>query len=155
MYLTTLSSIYKITNLINGKHYIGFTTDPDERWYNHQKCSALDKKNTHLYNAIKKYGIENFVFEIIYQSLDQDHTHKIMETFFIKEYDSFDNGYNMTMGGDGSLGRKDSPETKLKKSLSKLGKKRPPLTQEQKDKISAAKKNKPWSEARLKIGYKK
>jgi len=155
MYLTTIFSVYKITNLVNGKHYVGFTTNPDDRWYNHQRCSDLDKKNTHLYNAMRKYGVKNFKFEILYQSMDYEHTHKTMETYFIKEYDSFNNGYNMTLGGEGSYGREDSPETTVKRSIAKLGKKRPPMTQEQKDKISASKKNKPWTEARLKVGYKR
>jgi group I intron endonuclease len=151
MYLHQIYSIYKITNLISNKVYIGFAVDPDKRWYTHQKNSIYNKRNTHLYNAIQKYGIDNFRFDVIYQSIDYLHTHKTMETYFITEYRSYIgfldcNGYNMTLGSEGSLGRIDSPETTKKRSLSKLGKKRPPMSYEQKMKISKANTGKKWSD---------
>lgn len=148
-------SIYKITNLINSKCYIGFTTHSEDRWYNHKAYANYDRKNTHLYNAMKHYGVDNFSFEVIYESTDEPHTHNVMENYFINEYDSFNKGYNMTLGGEGCVGRIESEHTRLKKSLAKLGKKRPPLTEEQKSKISASKKGKPWTQARLDIGYKR
>jgi len=154
-------SIYKITNTVNNKIYIGFSSrNPMDRWYNHQRCAINSKKNTHLYNAMRKYGLNNFQFDIIYQSNDCTHTHKIMENYFIVEYRTYVgfpdcNGYNMTLGGEGAVGRVDTPETTTKRSTAKIGKKRASMTLEQKAKISASKKNKPWSPARLAIGYKK
>lgn len=59
-----------------------------------------------FHKAMKKYGIENFDWEILYQSMERDHTLKTMEPYFIQEQNSFiPNGYNMTRGGDGVFGR--------------------------------------------------
>lgn len=68
-----------------------------------------------------KYGIENFEFEIIYQSKDIEHALKIMEPYFIKLFDTYNNGYNRTLGGDGTLGRIVSQETKEKLRILKTG----------------------------------
>ena len=58
--------IYKITNLVNGKIYIGQTVqkNPMMRWYGHTAC-ARKGKHSHLYNSMRKYGIENFVWQLI------------------------------------------------------------------------------------------
>jgi group I intron endonuclease len=96
-------SIYKITNTINEKIYIGFTNNFERRIVEHTRNSR--KLNSHLYYAIKKYGIDKFTFEIIYQSLEGDYLKNAMETYFINLYDSYHSGYNMTIGGDGTLGR--------------------------------------------------
>lgn len=104
----TIYSIYKITNLINNKIYIGFSKNPAYRYKTHLK--NMKNKNGKCYNyilycAFRKYSPENFLLEIIYQSKDKEHTLKIMEPYFIKEYNSFGkNGYNMTSGGEGRSG---------------------------------------------------
>ena len=82
----TIYSIYIITNNINGKKYTGYSSDPYIRWANHQSLSRNNKNTKILYKAIRKYGIENFIFEVIYQSLDGRHNRKIMESFFIGLY---------------------------------------------------------------------
>ena len=117
-------TIYKSVNIKNGKVYIGF----DSRW----PCRVTIHKSSYIkqdykfYRAIRKYGWYAFAWSPIYQSQDKDHTLKIMENFFIKEYDSFNNGYNSTLGGDGCLGIKMSEENKLKMSLKHKGKKLSP-----------------------------
>lgn len=64
---------------------------------------AYKKENTALYRSIRKYGWENFLIEIIYQT--KIHHHCLdMECYFIAEYNSYNKGYNMTLGGEGSLG---------------------------------------------------
>jgi group I intron endonuclease len=103
-------SIYKVTNNINQKNYIGFTDNFENRIKRH--IINIKYRNHHFYNALKKYGVENFSFEIIYQSLDEIHCLKVMEPYFIKLYDSFNNGYNMTIGGEGCFGYKHTKETK-------------------------------------------
>lgn len=91
-------SIYKATNKINGKIYIGYTNNFPRRQKNHKNYSI--KTNSHFYNGIKKHGWDNFEWEIIYQSKDQAHTLNEMESYFISIYDSFHNGYNSTTGGE-------------------------------------------------------
>jgi len=94
-------SIYKATNICNGKVYIGYTKHGLARSIGHIYAK---KTNNPFHNAIRKYGKENFSWEIIYQSKDQEHTLNAMEPYFIKEYNSFidfenSNGYNATLGG--------------------------------------------------------
>lgn len=110
-------SIYKCVNKINGKVYIGFDSNWPNRKITHLR-KASSKKSTHfrLHNSIIKYGRDNFEWCVIYQSKDRDHTLKIMEPFFISEYDSFKNGYNQTLGGEGSFGKLQSQKTKEKQS---------------------------------------
>ena len=114
----SIYSIYKVVNKINGKTYIGFDSNWPSRMLSHYYNSRSKNKKTHLYASIKKYGWENFHFELIYQSQDREHTLKIMEPFFIEEYKSFNDGYNKTFGGEGTFGKKQS--TKNKQNQSKL-----------------------------------
>ena len=89
--------IYKITNKVNGKSYIGQTRYTIEfRWKQHQH----KKDNTYFHNAIKKYGIENFSIEILEECNINDLNSR--EIFYIAKYDTFNNGYNLTIGGDGN-----------------------------------------------------
>lgn len=89
--------IYKITNKVNGKSYIGQTRYTLEfRWRQH-----LHKRdNTYFHNAIKKYGPDNFQLEILeecpFSSLNE------REMFYIAKYNTFKDGYNLTIGGDGN-----------------------------------------------------
>jgi group I intron endonuclease len=123
-------SIYKATNINNGKVYIGFTSNLANRKFRHKHYALQKQVINHFYTAIRKHGWENFKWEIIYQSKDRFHCLNIMEKYFIEEYRSFigfsDNcGYNMTMGGDGCVGN-NKPKTKEhaeKISKSMLGKK--------------------------------
>lgn len=93
--------IYKITNNINGKVYIGQTvTTLNKRWREHCCQARQGDKSYYLYNAMRKYGIENFSIEKIEDCANSDLN--IREKYWIKYYDSFgSNGYNLTIGGDG------------------------------------------------------
>lgn len=90
-----MCGIYKITNNINGKVYIGQSIDINRRWRSHKK----DYKNidTKFYRAIRKYGLNNFSFEVIEQSsidkLDE------RESYWIRFYNSIEDGYNTIPGG--------------------------------------------------------
>jgi group I intron endonuclease len=107
-------TIYKATNLINNKVYIGFDSKFPSRVYSH-KCYS--KTSDHkFYRAIRKHGFVNFKWEIIFQSLERDYTLKIMEPYFIKENNSFKCGYNSTIGGEGTFGRIMTNEQKEKHS---------------------------------------
>lgn len=113
-----ISSIYQITNKINQKSYIGFTCrkNPHIRFKRHYYDSCNNKAvgyNCLLYKAIRKYGIDNFTFEIIYQSYDKEYTLRVMEEYLIKQHNTFmPNGYNMTLGGEGCTGYKHTKEYK-------------------------------------------
>lgn len=122
------ASIYKITNKVNNKSYIGFTTNPKKRWYKHIWSSTHDSC-LYIHNTIRKYGIKNFTFEVIYQSWDVDHCLNVMEPYFIKLYRSYwktGNGYNLTLGGEGVLGHTVSEKLKLEISKRNTGRKYTP-----------------------------
>lgn len=107
-------TIYRATNILTNKVYIGFTRfDVIGRSHAHLKNSKIIK--TKFYNAIRKYGWNSFIWEAIYQSKDYDHTLNVMENYFIVEHDSFKNGYNSTLGGNGICGWKGNQEHKNKK----------------------------------------
>lgn len=101
-------SIYKATNTLNSKIYIGFTSDFNKRVKKHKAKYKNEKDlcyNTKFYRALRKYGFRFFTWEIIYQSKDYEYTINKMENFFIEEYNSFTSGYNMTLGGEGCYGK--------------------------------------------------
>jgi group I intron endonuclease len=97
-------SVYRITNKINNKVYIGYTSLPvEKRFSNHWKDANNNSKSI-LHKSMLKHGIDSFVIECLYQSKDKTHIKSEMENYFILEYNSFfkyENGYNMTLGGDG------------------------------------------------------
>lgn len=91
-------SIYKITNLINGKVYIGQTKDIKRRINEHQKQYASSRVSK-IRNAINKYGIQNFKIEILEKDIEN---YNEREMYWISYYNSTDNscGYNITIGGE-------------------------------------------------------
>ena len=139
-------SIYKATNVITGKHYIGFTSRPlEERKRQHINSSKRIKSK--FYASANKHGWDNFEWSIIYQSKEnvrplKSHILAEMEPYFIVEYDSYYNGYNSTKGGEGNSVDNMATETRQKISKSRIG--RPSNatghkhTPEQKEKIRTA-----------------
>lgn len=131
-------SIYKVTNAVNSKVYIGYTErSVSTRWKEHQYAAS---KNSHnfIHQAIRKHGIENFICEIIYQSKDKDHTLTIMEPYFICEYNSDGSGgYNLLSGGQPPpmSGKTHTSEAKAKMSFAKAGRS---LSKEHRIKIGIA-----------------
>lgn len=104
-------SIYKATNQINGKSYIGFASYWPQRKTSHKHLSKKYQGNNNLfYSSIRKYGWDNFEWKVLYQSLNKEHCKNEMESYFIKEYDTYNNGYNMTTGGEGTFGWAHPPE---------------------------------------------
>jgi group I intron endonuclease len=110
----SIYSIYLITNLTNNKKYIGYTSNKQgHRFKDH--CSTKNPKyqdRSAISLAIEKYGKENFLCEVIFQSKDYEYCRHI-ETDFIIQYNSLTDtqngwGYNIDKGGKG---HKRSPET--------------------------------------------
>lgn len=92
--------IYKITNKVNGKVYIGQTRHTVEyRWRQHLKNFNIEHRQQPLYCAFAKYGLENFevttLEEVDVTKLDE------REIYWIAKHDSFNKGYNATIGGQG------------------------------------------------------
>lgn len=147
-------SIYKATNKVNNKVYIGFAVNFSRRLASHKKLCG--KRKTKFYDAINSYGWDKFDWEIIYQSKDGQHCLNVMERFFIIEYNSINEGYNMTEGGGGTLGimsgfkgKKHDTETKQILSSLRTGTKH---TNETKQKISESTKGrKVTQETKLKM----
>ena len=103
--------VYKITNLVNGKIYIGQTTQTFNKRYRgagvgiervkgHYEMKG-NVKNQHLYNAIIKYGVDSFKVEILEHCISEKNLNET-ELKYIKIYDSTDDekGYNIETGGD-------------------------------------------------------
>lgn len=95
-------SIYRATNIKTNKSYIGFDSHWPKRKLEHKSAANRDTSSNKFYNAIRKYGWDSFVWEIIYQSTEYEHCLNIMEPFFIKIYNTMHQGYNSTTGGEGS-----------------------------------------------------
>lgn len=136
--------IYKITNKLNGKCYIGQTVNFIKRWERH--CSNRDK--TPVSMAIAKYGIENFSYHIEGEYTNEQ-TLNDAEDYFIEFYNCLaPNGYNRVTGQQKS--RIWSEESLRKASESKRGNKNPrfgkTLSLETRKAISKANKGKPMSE---------
>lgn len=96
--------IYKIQNLIDGNVYIGQSVNIEKRWK--QEKQRAFRETTSEYNyplskAFRKYGLENFSFEVI-EECEREELNK-KEIYWISFYDSFKNGYNQTLGGDTTI----------------------------------------------------
>lgn len=140
-----MGSIYMITNKLNNKKYIGQTKrEVSERLKEHLEIAYHTKCNLHLYNAMRKYGIENFEVTILKTNLPENKLDE-WEIYYIGKYDTLENGYNNTAGGGGIRGYHHTQETKNK--ISKSVRENPErYTKERAQKISYALKGKKFTE---------
>ena len=100
-----MNYIYCITNIINNKRYVGKTTQTlEERFKEHCRDSFRERCNKRpLYDAMNKYGIENFIIEELEQVEDETKLDE-REIYWIQELQTYgSNGYNATKGGDGKI----------------------------------------------------
>ena len=164
--------VYKITNTVNGKSYIGISVNEPEK--HRIKDHLAGRGNRIIANAVKKYGKDAFTYEILEANVF-DELLPNLEVAYIDKFNSVaPHGYNLTSGGEKNkipsketlrklsalnsgkknpnFGKQHSVSTRLKISNAQRGKKRKPLTAEHRQKISDSNKGKTMSaEARLKI----
>ena len=100
--------IYKHTNKTNGKSYIGQTSNIKSRWR-----ESSYKNNRKFYNALKKYGWDNFTHEIL-EVCDENNVDE-RERYYIEFYDSINNGYNLESGGNKNKHLSEETKEKLRK----------------------------------------
>lgn len=123
--------IYKATNKINDKIYIGQTINTlKQRIYQHKSDAKLRNNNIKFFNAILKYGINNFVWEIIDYAKTIEHLDKL-EKNYINKYNTIKDGYNSKLGGhgihncagkfNGMFGKHHTEETKNSIGLANSG----------------------------------
>lgn len=92
--------VYKIENLVNGKVYIGQTIqkNPKARWYEH--TSRVKNGSRHpLYDSIRKYGLDNFSWEVI-DKAESLESLNALEQHYVEKYNSINNGYNIREAGN-------------------------------------------------------
>lgn len=105
--------VYKITNTINDKSYIGISVDIERRWKDHKLPYNWNREsNKLLYRAFSKYDIQNFTFEVLEECKISELSEK--EKYYIEKYDTLKNGYNATAGGEDFSGE-SHPGHKLTK----------------------------------------
>lgn len=119
-----MSFIYKITNKINDKVYIGYTSrTPDRRFYEHtwEAENRIDEDSSCLHKAMNKYGINSFTIEVIEEFSEDEKDWQELEKFYIQQYNSLvPNGYNILIGGDKPPVRYGDKNNKTKLSDEKL-----------------------------------
>jgi group I intron endonuclease len=105
--------IYVIKNLVNNKEYVGCTIHPIKKRFEEHiwRCINTDS-NTKFCNSIRKYGVENFIIEMI-EECDVKIIYQ-REKFNINERKTFEKGLNTTIGGEGCLGYKHSKQIREK-----------------------------------------
>ena len=147
-------AVYVITNIVNGKQYVGITSSLKMRWYRHKKANGSSPA---LHAAIKAYGAENFVFTHVMDVFNFEHAKEIERELIASKGTKAPNGYNLTDGGDGSHGverseetrrkigeaskqRRHTHETRQKMSESQKGVAKPKFSEEHKAKLSEATK---------------
>lgn len=151
--------VYMHTNKVNGKRYIGQTCMSTKQRWGVDGCNY--KKSTYFYNAIQKYGWDNFLHEVLFDNLTLDEANaKEIELIEFYQTMNDDFGYNLRSGGSGGefaertkklmseirqgekncwYGKKHTEETKRRMSISGKGRK---FTEEHKRRIAEAHKGK-------------
>lgn len=111
--LTERVTVYKVTCTVNGKEYVGITArTAEERWAESVDTASRPKSKRAFIKAIRKHGPENFVVEVIAVAFGRDNAN-FLERAFIVEFDCLHpRGYNLSTGGEGSVGRRVAEEGK-------------------------------------------
>ena len=137
--------IYKLT-APNGKVYIGRTKNWKNRLKEHKCIAKYDKRHSHLYKSIRKYGWENFKKEII-GSAPNESAAIILEEAVIRKFDTVNNGLNesyITSGGGDQITNNEYVKERHRKTLSEMfsGKNNPMYGRKQTDEAKLKQKEK-------------
>ena len=106
--------IYKFTHIDSGKSYVGQTIqNPNQRRLEHINDSKYTTKTYHFHNALRKYGIDSFTFEVIDTATTLEELN-FLEGKYVEQYDSINNGFNIRQAGGNKL---HSEESKRRMSI--------------------------------------
>lgn len=114
-------SIYKVTNILTGKSYIGKSSCPKTRFKSHLYEARAHKHTHYFHRSIRKYGPENFKLEIIDSCMEEEKSYQL-EKYWIKKLNTLSpKGFNSNTGGRGGMSN-PCVETRTKMSVAKLDK---------------------------------
>lgn len=114
-----ICGVYKITHIGSGKSYIGISKNIHRRWVQHKSWVNTKNRRSAIYAAMQKYGIDAFTWQVI-EECEVDLL-EARECHWITIFDTFNNGYNLTAGGE--YNKEVSAETKQRMSDAQKGKK--------------------------------
>lgn len=143
-----MQGVYKITNLVDGKFYIGSSKNIEGRWYTHKKeLNSGYHNNQHLQRAWNKYGKENFKFEVLEEVADLDKIRE-RENYYIKSTNCCDHsiGYNMLDDATIGIGVSHSLEVRQKISEACKGEKNGHYGRKHSPETIKAMRDKRWGE---------
>lgn len=103
--------IYKVTNKINGKSYVGQSVDIQRRWTEHKNINGKATSASAVRASIKKYGVESFTFEVLEECRLEELNKR--EAYWIKKLGTFGGGYNLNPGGEQATIGEDNPNAKV------------------------------------------
>ena len=118
--IPTKPGIYLITNTVNNKCYIGQAIKLRNRLKSHISNYTNGRYNTPLYRAFSKYGLDKFTYQLLDVLEENDYREArkqldLLEIKYIEIYNSYNNGYNQTQGGDGGILGYKFTEEQIKK----------------------------------------
>jgi len=116
------TGVYKITNLVTGKVYIGSSINIELRWREHKRDLLRNKHHsTKLQRSYNIHGINNFTFEILVECKKDKNTIINLEQYYIDKFNSYKKGYNSRPLADNNLGSKRTETFKKNRSKKMKG----------------------------------
>jgi len=102
--------IYRHTSTTSGKSYIGLTKCTMEKRWSQHASDAKCGSTLYFHNAIRLYGRGDWIHDVLHDNINSLDEATQLEIYYIKKYNTFENGYNLTIGGEGNNGNKWTEE---------------------------------------------